>query len=161
MDTLTVRLRRFIRTRVASREDAEDAVQEAYLRLLRYAERHEVENPEHLLFAAARNIAVDNQRRQRVREKTAADYAILEVCSRVWPSADEVVDARQRLKRVEAAVAELPVRCREVFLLHRIQGLSYSQIAGRCGISSSAVEKHIARAMLQIDAKLNSEDDSR
>jgi RNA polymerase sigma-70 factor (ECF subfamily) len=62
---------------------------------------------------------------------------------------------------VEAAIALLPPRCREVFLMHRLDGMSYSQIARSCGISVSAVEKHIARACLLIDAKVNGESDRR
>jgi len=160
MDDLTERLRRFIRRRVASREDAEDVIQDAYLRLLCYSARNKVESPERLLFSVARNLAVDNGRRQRVRDRTAAEYAILDSFAYELPAADEVIDAQQRLRNVEEAVATLPRRCREVFLMHRIDGLSYSQIARDCGISVSAVEKLIARALLLIDAKVNGENDN-
>jgi len=160
MDFPTARLRRFVRALVESREDAEDVIQEAYLRVLSYSESHEVEHPERLLFSTARHLAVDAHRRQKVRERTAAQYAVLEACSFDFPSADEVVDARQRLKRVEAAVDLLPPRCREAFLLHRLEGMSYSEIATHCGISVSAVEKLIARACLHIDAKVHGDDES-
>ncbi len=155
MDDLTERLRRFVRGRVSSRQDAEDVIQEAYLRVLRYSAEHQVEDRERLLFSTARNLAVDNQRRRRVREKTVAECALLTPGAEEWPGSDEVVDARQRLKQIEKVLSQLPARCREVFLLHRLDGLSYSQIAQRCGISVSAVEKHIARACLLIDAKLH------
>jgi RNA polymerase sigma factor (sigma-70 family) len=155
MDELTGRLRRFVRARVLSREDAEDVIQEAYLRVLRYSAEHEVESRERLLFSAAKNLAVDNGRRRSTRERTATDYAILEACTQTWPAADEVVYASQRLKSVEAAVAQLPPRCREVFLCSRVDGFSYSQVAAHLGISVSAVEKHMARACLLIDTMLN------
>jgi RNA polymerase sigma-70 factor (ECF subfamily) len=157
MDELTGRLRRFVRARVSSREDAEDVIQEAYLRVLRYSAEHEVESQERLLFSAAKNLAVDNRRRRSTRERTATDYAVLEACTQSWPAADEVVYASQRLKSVEAAVAQLPPRCREVFLCNRVDGLSYTQVAAHLGISVSAVEKHMARACLLIDAMLNDE----
>ena len=57
-------------------------------------------------------------------------------------------------------VALLPERCREVFLLHRVESLSYSQIAARCGISVSAVEKNIARACLLLGAAIAREETS-
>lgn len=161
MDELTERLRRFVRARVANRQDAEDVIQEAYLRVLRYSAEHAVEDRERLLFTAAKNLAVDSRRRQRAREKTAADCVVIAISADDWPSSDEVIDARQRLRRVEAAIALLPPRCREVFLMHRLDGMSYSQIARSRGISVSAVEKHIARACLLIDAKVNGESDSR
>ncbi len=159
MDDLTERLRRFVRGRVGNRQDAEDVIQEAYLRVLRYSKEHEVDDRERLLFSTARNLAVDNQRRRRVREKTAAECALLGAGAGELPGSDEVVDARQRLKQIETVLTQLPPRCREVFLLHRLEGLSYSQIARHCGISVSAVEKHIARACLLIDARLHDDRD--
>ncbi len=155
MDELTERLRRFVRSRVASRHDAEDVIQEAYLRVLRYSAEHVVQSEERLLFSAARNLAVDNRRRQKVWERNAADCALL--AAEDSPASDEVLEARQRLKHVQEAIDLLPSRCREIFLLHRIEGLSYSQIAKSVGISVSAVEKHIARACLSIDAYVNGE----
>jgi RNA polymerase sigma factor (sigma-70 family) len=62
------------------------------------------------------------------------------------------------LHNVEEAVSLLPERCREVFLLHRVENLSYSQIATRCGISVSAVEKNIARACLLLGAAIGREE---
>ena len=106
MDELTGRLRRFVRARVSSREDAEDVIQEAYLRVLRYSAEHEVESQERLLFSAAKNLAVDNRRRRSTRERTATDYAVLEACAQSWPAADEVVYASQRLKKWRLAVAQ-------------------------------------------------------
>jgi len=159
MDELTERLRRFVRSRVASRHDAEDVIQEAYLRVLRYSAEHVVESEERLLFSAARNLAVDDSRRRKVRERKVADCAVL--AAEDSPPTDEVVDARQRLKHVETAIALLPVRCREIFLMHRIDGMSYSEIARSVGISVSAVEKHIARACLSIDAYVNGEHSNR
>jgi RNA polymerase sigma factor (sigma-70 family) len=155
MDELTERLRRFVRSRVASRQDAEDVIQDAYLRVLRYSAEHVVESRERLLFSTARNLAVDSRRRRRVRERNVVECAVLAVEN--CPATDEVVEARQRLKTVQTAIAMLPARCREVFLLHRIEGMSYSQIARSIGVSVSAVEKHIARACLSIETYVNSE----
>jgi RNA polymerase sigma factor (sigma-70 family) len=155
MDELTGRLRRFVRGRVATREDAEDVIQDAYLRVLRYSAEHVVESQERLLFSAVKNLVVDSRRRRSVRVRTATDYAVLEACTQSWPDADEVLYASQRLNKVELAIAQLPPRCREVFLLNRLDGLSYTQVASHLGISVSAVEKHMARACLLLDTMLN------
>jgi RNA polymerase sigma-70 factor (ECF subfamily) len=158
MDDLTGKLRRYVRSRVGTKEDAEDVIQEAYLRVLRYSVEHEVQDRERLLFSAAKNLAVDSIRRRHSRDRTAADYyATIEVEAPTWPAPDEELYIHQRLNLVEAAVAVLPERCREVFLLNRVDNLSYSQIAVHLGISVSAVEKHIARACLLIDAEISSE----
>jgi RNA polymerase sigma-70 factor (ECF subfamily) len=118
-----------------------------------------VENREHLLFSAAKNLAVDNQRRQRARDRNVAECAVFADRTGEWPPADDVVDVWQRLRRVEAAIALLPPRCQAVFLMHRIDGMSYSEIAKHLGISVSAVEKHVARACLLIDSQVNCEHD--
>jgi RNA polymerase sigma factor (sigma-70 family) len=154
---LSGRLRRFVRRRVASREDAEDVIQEAYFRLLRYLADHEVENEEHLLVTAARNLAADSLRRRRTRYQTAIDYAVITATEQNCLTPEDELDIQQRLHHVADALALLPPRCREVFLLHRVDNLTYSQIAEHCGISVSTVEKHIARACLLMDARINGE----
>lgn len=151
------RLRRFVRRRVATHEDAEDVIQEAYFRLLRYLADHEVDNEEHLLVTAARNLAADSVRRQRTRYRTAVDYAVISASEQNWLTPEDELDMQQRVQNLADALASLPPRCREVFLLHRVENLTYSQIATHCGISVSTVEKHIARACSLIDAKINAD----
>lgn len=158
MDDLRARLRRFVRSRVRTPDDIDDVIQEAHLRVLRYSSRHLVESEERLLFTAAKNLAVDSRRRHSARERVATNYAVLQQSIDSWPSADEVVYATERLQIAERAVAQLPARCREAFLLNRIDGLSYSEVARRLGISTSAVEKLMARACLYIDAIVNSDE---
>ena len=57
------------------------------------------------------------------------------------------MDHGQRLEMVQRALAELPVACRESFLLRKLEGLSHPEIAERLGLSRSVVEKHIVNAM--------------
>jgi RNA polymerase sigma-70 factor (ECF subfamily) len=64
------------------------------------------------------------------------------------PLQDEVLAARRRLARVQEGLKRLTPRTREVFLMHRLDGLKYREVAERLGISQSAVEKHIAKAAL-------------
>ncbi|WP_157994494.1 RNA polymerase sigma factor [Peristeroidobacter agariperforans] len=157
VDAFKGRLLRYVRRRGASREDAEDVIQEAYLRLLRYSAEHEVQSEERLLLIAAKNLALDSIRRRRARDKTAVEYAVIAAAAQNWPAPDEELYSQQCLHNLQDALAMLPERCREIFLLHRIDNLTYGEIALRCGISASAVEKHIARACLLIDARINPE----
>ena len=65
------------------------------------------------------------------------------------PSSD-----REFLERLNQAIAALPGRDREIFLAHRVDGLSYQEIADRTGLSVRRVERHIARALYWIDRTL-------
>ncbi|MNL68404.1 putative RNA polymerase sigma factor FecI [compost metagenome] len=62
-------------------------------------------------------------------------------------SVDRVIDYRQRLAALERVIADLPSRQREVFLMHKFDGLSHSEIAAELGITRSAVEKLIMKAL--------------
>ena len=139
------RLVREVRNRTRGRADAEELLQAAYLRLVRYRSEHAVENVAAFLVRTAVNIGVDNYRHDRF----IADVAPEEVGAREnSPLQDEVLAARERLDRVRQGLARLTPRTREVFLMHRLDEMKYREIAEQLGISQSAVEKHIARAAL-------------
>jgi RNA polymerase sigma-70 factor (ECF subfamily) len=117
----------------------------AYLRLVRYRAQHAVENVGAFLVRTAVNIGVDNYRHDRfIADVTPEDCGARENS----PLQDEVLAARVRLDRVREGLSRLTPRTREVFLMHRLDGMKYREIAGNLGISQSAVEKHIARAAL-------------
>jgi RNA polymerase sigma-70 factor (ECF subfamily) len=58
------------------------------------------------------------------------------------------------MEALEAAITALPPKCRTVFLLSRIEGLSNREVAQRCGISVKMVEKHLAKAILTCRAQV-------
>ncbi|MGH8547062.1 MAG: sigma-70 family RNA polymerase sigma factor, partial [Methylococcales bacterium] len=63
-------------------------------------------------------------------------------------SSEDWLAVRQKLEILDRAVAELPPKCRQVFLLRKVEQLSHAEIAERLGISRSMVEKHLHRAMM-------------
>ena len=132
--------------RTRGHADAEDLLQTAFLRLERYRVANVVENPTAFLVRTAVNIRVDNYRREQLEGSCNPANSLTGENSE--PLQDEVVSARARLKRVQAGLAQLTPRTREVFLMHRLDGLEYREIANRLGISQSSVEKHIAKAAL-------------
>ncbi len=142
------RLLRRVQFATHNREDAEDLLHAAFVRLSEYAKNAEVENPGAFLVRTARNIAADDARHRRVRNEVddATDY--LTGISDDKPLQCEALIARERLRRVEEGLDRLGPRTREIFLMHRIDGLKYQEIAARLGITVSAVEKHIAKASL-------------
>lgn len=138
-------LKRVVR-HTRGRMDAEDLLHTAYLRLERYRADHVVENPSAFLVRTAVNLAIDDHRHERFWE-TGGEKGYDQRTDDT-PLQDEVIEARARLLRVKEGLDKLPKRTCEIFLMHRLQGLKYREIAVHFGISQSAVEKHIARAML-------------
>jgi RNA polymerase sigma-70 factor (ECF subfamily) len=63
------------------------------------------------------------------------------------PTPDEIVAAEQRLIRMKETLDRVSRRTREVFFMHRLQGLSHAEIAKNLGVTTSAIEKHIASAL--------------
>ena len=143
------RLTDLLRGMGRSREDAEDLIQEAFLRLHIYCQTHEVREQEAFLVRTVQNLSVDSQRRAHRNlyvDDPVEALPLLDI--RLQP--DEDVAVQQRLEQVRAVLDALKPRTREVFLMHRIEGYSSAQIAERFEISVSAVEKHIARAVLAL-----------
>jgi RNA polymerase sigma-70 factor (ECF subfamily) len=96
----------------------------------------------------AGNEAASQARRAR-REAGLAERA-----GDAWESSFDPhcqLEARDMLLRVEAAVGRLKPRTRAIFLAHRIEGLSYADIAGRMGMSVKGVEKQMSKAIASID----------
>lgn len=143
-----------VRRRASSASEAEDLVQEAYLRLAERSRGAPVRNPEGFVFRTAVNLAVSDHRAATRHGKAHADHAIAALLQPQAASQHEVIAARERLRLVEQAIGELPPRAREVFLLHRVEGLKYSEIARSLEISVSAVEKHMARALTHLANRL-------
>jgi len=128
-----------------NRDEAEDIVQSAFVRMLEYRQRREVDSPDAFLARTAVNLALDGRRQALRRGGLSAETQDISDDS---PLQDEVFEARERLARLQAGLQKLSPRTREVFLLHRLEGLKYREIAEHLGISVSAVEKHVAKAAL-------------
>jgi RNA polymerase sigma factor (sigma-70 family) len=147
------RLLRYFRYRLGNREAAPDLVQESFARLLRASRVASLANPAAYLQRIARNLLVDARRRA-----SAAPIEVLidELCDcGVGPAQEDGLAMAELLARYEAAVAELSDKTRTVFLLQRVDGLSYRQIQERLGISMGTVEYHMMRAIAHLDQALD------
>ena len=119
----------------------------AFVRLEQYRADHVVENAEAFLVRTAVNLAIDARRHDAFTADMPIDADDAEFIDPA-PLQDEVNQARIRLKRVREGLDRLSPRTREIFLMHRLEGIRYREIAAQLGISQSAVEKHIAKAAL-------------
>jgi len=139
-------LRRHFRKHGAAQE-ADDLVQEVFLRLQANAQRTSIENVERYLFRIANNVLVSRHRHATVVNRVFQDSGTgtLEWVDDISP--ERVMMGRQAVGQFVAGLRTLPPRAREAFLFHRFEEMTYPAIARRMGVSVSAVEKLIIRAL--------------
>jgi RNA polymerase sigma-70 factor (ECF subfamily) len=146
-------LRNQLTRRGRAREDAEDLIQEGIVRVYEYQARGgEVREPEAVLVRTVFRLAQNQLRDSRCHlysKRVLEDLAIVDPRARP----EHQADIQQRLERVMRVLETVPARSREVFLLHRLAGAGHEEIATRLGISVSAVEKHVARAVAALVAE--------
>jgi len=150
-------LRRFLLRLLRCEDAAADVAQDAYLRLIRYAPRQAPANPRAYLFQVAANAARDRLALEQRRRGTVEGGSVPESAACTRPDAEAEAMARCRLRALAAVVDELPARCREVFLMSRLDGLGNAEIAARLGISRNMVEKHIIKALMHCRRRLDAD----
>lgn len=139
------RLERQIRRRVGCPGTARDLVHDIFLRLWERTTGRLAE-PAAYLARSARNAAIDHIRAEKRRSDFFGNL-LPEQYAAPSPSPHDVVSARQQLCGIDEALAALPTRTRHIFLLNRVHGRSFSEIAEVLGISRRAVTRHMARAV--------------
>lgn len=147
------RLTRRLRARLRSSEEARDLVQDAFARLLGASSRTSLDRPEAFLNRIVRNLLIDRTRRLANRAEHVSIDGGAEPATRA--SQADGIELAQTQACYRAAVAALPERMQTVFVLHRIEGLSYKVIAERLGISIRTVEWHVAEAIVRIGKALD------
>ena len=143
------RLMKVCRRRGRSREEAEDLIQEAFLRLHEYCRTTEVRNEEAFLARTVANLAINQYRREQIISYAAQTVEELEQgvgLPDASPGPERIVAAQQRLNEITKVLGAVSERTCEIFLAHRA-GYSYDEIAADLEISQRTVQKHIARAM--------------
>lgn len=148
----TARLLRLLRRQGRSREDAEDLIQEALVRLTEYCQAATVRNEAAFLERTVTNLSIDQYRREA--RHSAVDKPIEELAGTLplvdpTPRPDEVFAAQERLDEVRRVLDAVSVRTREIYLAHRA-GYSHQELAATFGVSISTIEKSIARAVVAL-----------
>lgn len=144
---------RFLRARLGSDQEARDVAQEAYVRLLQIDQTGTVSFLRAYLFRTAANIAIDRRRRAIVRDTAHKDPIFDMQSDDIDP--ERAALAKERLRLVEAAIADLPQRQRLAFLLHRISDMNIADVAVRLGMKERVVRDHIVKALVRIRQKLD------
>lgn len=158
MSRLSVRFARLMqvcRRRGRSQEEAEDLIQEAFLRLHEYCRKNEVRDEEAFLARTVSNLAISEHRRERIltfAQETVEELEETTGLSDGMPGPERICAAQQRLDEVAKTLGAVSERTCQIFLAQRA-GYSYEEIATDLGISVRTVQKHIARAMFLLIGK--------
>jgi len=147
--------------------DALDAVQDAMLRLVRSYSNRPAEQWRPLFYRILENCVRDMQRRRSVRGRVLTWYRRalgdeagegevdpLEQVSDPAPGPSSLAQADETMQALEAALAELPARQRQAFLLRNLEGLDVAQTASAMGCSEGSVKTHYFRALQALRARL-------
>ncbi len=140
-------LRAYLRVRFPSLEDQDDLLQDTYTRLLQALRRGPIGSPRGLLFATARNAALDVfRRRSTARTRPITENEHSHVFDET-PHVAELMSREHEIVLLTAAIASLPPRCREVLVLKKFKNHSQREIARMLGISEHTVEVQLTKAL--------------
>lgn len=137
---------RFLRQRGHDPETAKDLTQDTFLRI-HGAEKHlDIHNIRSYLFRIADNLAKDYFRATKTRKRYINPADTFDAIDEA-PDPERSADYRQRLELLAKVIDTLPARQKEVFLMHKFDGLTHVEIAQKLGITRSAVEKLMIKAL--------------
>lgn len=148
------RLKRLVKRLVRSRATTEDVVQQVFLKLLANAECGTPVNCPAYLACAARNLALNHLRDAARRSEVDLPDDELRAIVDPGPSPEMTAVFRCELRRVLQAIAALPPRRREAFVLNKFEGLSYDEIAARQGVSRNTVISQVVAALTDLHRRL-------
>jgi RNA polymerase sigma factor (sigma-70 family) len=138
-------LRAYLRRNFPDVTDLDDLVQESYARLLEARRKEAIANAKGYLFSIARNAAISLLRRPKVfSDQPVSDRAVQSVAEEGRDVA-RLVCTRQEVAVLLDAIDTLPSRCREIFIMTKLKGLSHQEAADRLGLSIQTVHVQVAR----------------
>lgn len=149
------KLVRILSRQIRSSDDAQDLVQDIFFRFARMRGRWpaSLERPQAYLRRIASNLLKD--RAKSDARHSAGLHIVADEESLPGYDQHRLLESRDMLRRLEAAMMRLRPRTREIFMAHRIDGMTYVEIADRTGLSVKGVEKQMSKALAQLDRMLS------
>jgi len=141
----------WLRRRLHCPHNAQDLAQDTFIRVLSAGAYVAPREPRAFLATVARRLLIDNGRRRRLEQAYREE---LERCASYLeqaPSPEQMLQAIQILEGIDRALARMPVRMREVFMLRHLDGMKQEAIAERLGVSLRTVQKDLVEALLVCD----------
>lgn len=147
------RVRAWLYSSKASREEVDDLIQEAYCIVAGLRSVDHIERPDAYFFSIARNLYLRHLKRRTIVPISAV--AEIESYCDGQPSPEHSAANVLDLERVQSLIGSLPKECRDVVTMRKIQGLSQREVAVLLGISESMVEWHVYSGLQAILKKLD------
>jgi RNA polymerase sigma factor (sigma-70 family) len=152
-------LLRFLVAKLQSSQEAKDIAQEAYVRLLKLDVPDAVSYLRAFLFKTASNLAIDRLRSRKSETRRLEMEFFEEPLTE--PNPEHGFLAAEDLQLIERSLARLPAKCRQAFLLRRLDGLSCAEIARRMRIPERTVRHYIVEAIVYCRSRLERGADSK
>ena len=143
-------LLRTLQRMVGNPSTAEDLLQETYLRVSRALGERPIEHIEPFVFQTARNLALDHLRARRVQARMLVDDVpdvVLHSVAAPATSSEDAAHAEQLLKHLSVSLNQLSERQQRIFILSRLHGATYLEIAEQLSVSPSTVQKELKLIM--------------
>lgn len=147
----------YLTSRLRSAQEAKEVAQDAFVRLLQLpwsgSPGRLVRN---YLFKTAKHLAIDRLRQQSVR-RAAESHERLEPPAEAADAQDplRLLVSSEHAESLAGFLQELPARCRQVFELHRIEGLSQQEVGERLVLSERMVRRYVTYAMVYCRLRLD------
>lgn len=150
------RLRRYLAARLRNAADVPDLVQEVFLRLLRVDRHESIRNPEAYVMTVAGHVLHQHTLSLgRAPVPISAVDVLVDLQTAIETDPVAQIDAQRRLQEIDRALEGMAPNVHATFVLHRRDGMTLEEIAGRLGVSRPMVKKYLAKAVLQCRDHLN------
>lgn len=136
-------LKMFISRYIRRPQDIDDIAQETFIRAFKAEQKGTIEYPKAYIYRIARNLALETLAKKSTRLTDFIEDSVMDHTLISETNVEEQVNTLERLDKVKLAIAELPPQCQKVFIMHKVYGFKYKEIAHQLGVSVSTVEKHI------------------
>lgn len=150
-------VRAWLARSMVTKEDIDDLVQDAYCRISALDSYEHVERPGAFFFQTVRNLLINQIRHSRVVRIDAVAESDLHGFGDETPSPERVAGDRIEWGRVQRLIEALPKRCRRIFEMRKIDGLSQRDIAAKLGVSENVVENESSNGLRLITDALRTE----
>ena len=140
-------IQEYLDRRLRCKETAADLTQDTFIRLSEQMGRTPIANFRAYLFSSARNLFIDHTRRQEHRKGETLDPQTTVSFEPSTPTLEQAAIAHQQLSTLNNVIQNMPAPCRDVFLMVRVEGLTYVEIGQRLGIPAKTAYSRMVRAL--------------